>query len=104
MGDGAGFDISILSDGQQFKRQEYHHCPATYAKEVHDLKELFNCISATIFGPAIDMTHAMLVTVLCRLEGRPTVTMANGFANVEKRTAFYVDCADARKVKGDTMT
>ena len=46
-------------------------------------KELFNGTSATAFGPNTDMTRAMLVTVLYRLEGKPAVTAANPFADVE---------------------
>jgi hypothetical protein len=45
--------------------------------------ELFNGTSATAFGPNTDMTRAMLVTVLYRLEGKPTVTAANSFADAE---------------------
>jgi hypothetical protein len=45
--------------------------------------ELFNGTSATAFGPNTDMTRAMLVTVLYRLEGKPVVTAANSFADAE---------------------
>ena len=46
-------------------------------------KELFNGTSATAFSPNADMTRAMLVTALYRLEGKPAVTAANPFADVE---------------------
>ena len=44
---------------------------------------LFNGTSVTGFSPNADMTRAMLVTVLYRLEGKPAVTAANHFADVE---------------------
>ncbi|HWS43128.1 MAG TPA: S-layer homology domain-containing protein [Pseudoflavonifractor sp.] len=44
---------------------------------------LFNGTSATAFSPNADMTRAMLVTALYRLEGKPAVTAANPFADVE---------------------
>jgi hypothetical protein len=46
-------------------------------------KMLFNGTSATTFGPNTDMTRAMLVTALYRLEGKPAVKEANPFADME---------------------
>ncbi len=43
---------------------------------------LFSGASATTFSPHEPMTRAMLVTVLYRLEGEPSVTGANGFTDV----------------------
>ena len=43
---------------------------------------LFNGTSATRFSPNAPMTRAMLVTVLYRLEGQPSVTGRSGFADV----------------------
>lgn len=45
-------------------------------------KQLFTGTSATTFGPNTDMTRAMLVTALYRLEGKPAVTAANSFTDV----------------------
>lgn len=53
-------------------------------------KELFNGTSATTFGPAVEMTRAMLVTVLYRLEGKPAATGTNSFTDV-KTGEWYTD-------------
>ncbi len=53
-------------------------------------KELFNGTSATTFAPKANMTRAMLVTVLYRLEGKPAVTGANAFSDV-KSGKWYSD-------------
>lgn len=44
---------------------------------------LFTGTSATAFDPDKTMTRAMLVTVMYRLEGKPVVSGANTFADVE---------------------
>lgn len=44
---------------------------------------LFSGTSATAFSPGAPMTRAMLVTVLYRLEGTPTVAQANQFTDVK---------------------
>lgn len=46
-------------------------------------KGLFSGYSDTVFGPEDAMTRAMLVTVLYRMEGRPAVTGAPAFADVQ---------------------
>ncbi len=51
---------------------------------------LFKGTSATAFSPDAQMTRAMLVTVLYRREGSPTVTGTNGFADV-KSGEWYTD-------------
>ena len=43
---------------------------------------LFSGTSTTMFSPDADMTRAMLVTVLYRLEGEPTVTGGSAFDDV----------------------
>ena len=43
---------------------------------------LFNGTSATTFAPSGDMTRAMLVTVLWRLDGTPAPAGENGFSDV----------------------
>jgi hypothetical protein len=45
-------------------------------------EELFNGTSKTQFSPNAEMTRAMLVTVLYRLEGMPAVKGANAFKDV----------------------
>lgn len=62
--------------------------------------ELFNGTSATAFSPNADMTRAMLVTVLYRLEGKPAVPAANGFTDVQS-SQWYTDAvnwANANKI------
>ncbi|WP_449240981.1 S-layer homology domain-containing protein [Desulfoscipio gibsoniae] len=48
-----------------------------------DKNGLFSGTSNTTFSPDVDMTRTMLVTVLYRLEGEPTVTAENSFTDVE---------------------
>ncbi len=51
---------------------------------------LFSGTSATTFSPNASMTRAMLVTVLYRLEGQPTVTGRSGFGDVVVNS-YYED-------------
>lgn len=62
--------------------------------------ELFSGTSATTFSPNSDVTRAMLVTVLYRLEGKPAVTGTNTFSDV-KSGEWYTDAilwANANKL------
>ena len=62
--------------------------------------ELFNGTSSSIFTPNDNMTRAMLVTVLYRLEGKPTVTGTNSFTDVQSGQ-WYTDAvtwASANKI------
>lgn len=52
--------------------------------------DLFNGTTATAFSPNAQMTRAMLVAVLYRLEGSPAVTGTSGFTDVNKG-AWYTD-------------
>ena len=52
--------------------------------------ELFEGLSAYIFGPNEPMNRAMLVTVLYRLEGEPRVTADNNFSDVVNNS-WYED-------------
>ena len=49
---------------------------------------LFSGTSDTTFSPNASMTRAMLVTVLYRLEGQPTVSGRSGFSDV-KLNSYY---------------
>lgn len=51
---------------------------------------LFSGTSDTTFSPNTSMTRAMLVTVLYRLEGQPTVSGRSGFSDV-KLNSYYED-------------
>ena len=51
---------------------------------------LLNGISETEFGPQIEMTRAMLVTVLHRAEGEPAVDKSIAFADVDEN-AYYAN-------------
>lgn len=62
--------------------------------------ELFNGVGAAKFAPDVEMSRAMLVTVLYRLESEPEVTAANSFADVGENT-WYTDAviwADANGI------
>ncbi len=52
--------------------------------------DLFNGTSATTFSPNVNMTRAMLVTVLYRLAGKPAVTAGASFTDV-KSGLWYSD-------------
>lgn len=54
------------------------------------LNGLFNGTSGTTFEPNADMTRAMLVTVIWRLDKEPDATVANLFADVASGT-WYTD-------------
>ena len=59
--------------------------PGNWAHEGIDFaleNGLFNGTSATTFVPGGDMTRAMLVTVLWRLDGTPAPTGVNSFSDV----------------------
>ena len=51
---------------------------------------LLNGVSETEFGPQIEMTRAMLVTVLHRAEGEPAVDKSITFADVDEN-AYYAN-------------
>ncbi|MBS6833102.1 MAG: S-layer homology domain-containing protein, partial [Clostridiales bacterium] len=51
---------------------------------------LVNGITATTFGPKVNLTRAMMVTLLYRMEGTPAVTGTCQFTDVEPG-AFYYD-------------
>lgn len=50
---------------------------------------LMNGTSDTIFAPDNSMTRAMLVTVLYRIEGTPSVNVANPFGDVKSSSYYY---------------
>jgi len=51
--------------------------------------ELFTGTSATTFSPNSSMTRAMFVTVLHRLDGRPSAGAGAGFSDVGDKSAYY---------------
>ena len=51
---------------------------------------MFTGTSETTFSPNANMTRAMLVTVLHRIEGRPAVNAANNFRDV-KNGQWYTE-------------
>ena len=71
------------------------------------INELFNGTSATTFSPNGTMTRSMLVTVLWRMEGAPTVNSTNPFTDVAAGT-WYTDAVvwanDAGIVNGTSAT
>ena len=51
---------------------------------------IMNGVSDTLFKPNADMTRAMLVTILYRMEGKPDTDGSNAFTDV-KEDAWYFD-------------
>jgi len=63
--------------------------------------ELFTGTSATTFSPNSPMTRAMFVTVLHRLDGRPSTASGEGFSDVSNPSQYYygaVRWANANKI------
>lgn len=60
---------------------------------------LFQGTTSTTFEPNTEMSRAMLVTVLWRLDGEPTPTAANTFADV-KNGVYYTDAVAWANEKG----
>jgi hypothetical protein len=60
------------------KESDWYYNAVKYAVQ----SGLFNGTSATAFSPSNDMTRAMLVTVLYRLEGSPAATGGRSFMDV----------------------
>lgn len=74
----------------------WYHDAVAYVTE----KGLMNGTGDKIFSPNSNMTRAMLMTVLYRLEGKPAVTGANSFTDVASGQ-WYTDAviwADANKI------
>jgi hypothetical protein len=78
------FYIGVLSAGwanpfNDVKDNDWFYNAVKYA----NINNLMAGTSADKFSPNTHTTRAMLVTVLYRLEGKPAVTEANGFTDVE---------------------
>ncbi len=77
------------------------------AVEYAETKGLFNGVSTTEFAPGLNLTRAMLVTVLYRAEGEPESDENAGFTDVSD-DAYYAKAVDWAKandiVKGVTET
>ena len=68
------------------RKADWFYDDVVYAYE----NGLFSGTSDTTFSPNASMTRAMLVTVLYRLEGQPTVSGRSGFSDV-KLNSYYED-------------
>jgi hypothetical protein len=77
------------------KEKDWFYSAVEYAVK----NGLFNGTTATAFSPNGQMTRAMLVTVLYRLEGSPAVTGTNGFSDV-KSGQWYTDAIIWANEKG----
>ncbi len=62
-------------------------------------KGLFQGVSETEFAPGLNMTRAMLVTVLHRLEGKPAPSAASGFEDVPADT-WYTEAVSWSRATG----
>ena len=93
-----GYTTAWTNPFTDVKTGDWYYDAVKYASQ----NGLFNGTTATTFGPNTDMTRAMLVTVLYRLEGKPTVTGTNTFTDV-KSGEWYTDAvlwANANNIVG----
>jgi hypothetical protein len=98
----ATYTFSSVTANHTIEAKFEHDCPSKKFTDVdisqwyHEgidfvlLNGLFNGTSDTTFEPNADMTRAMLVTVLWRLETQPNPTASNTFADVDSGT-WYTD-------------
>ncbi len=96
------YTFSSITANHTIAAKFEHDCPSKAFTDVdtslwyHEgidyvlLAGLFNGTSATTFEPNADMTRAMLVTVLWRLDGEPNTAAANHFSDVSAGT-WYTD-------------
>lgn len=71
------------------KDTDWFYEAVKYAAE----NELFSGTSATAFSPNADMTRAMLVTALYRLEGKPITPAVSSYTDVEEGQ-WYTDAVE----------
>ena len=85
-----GYALSEFTNGvlpfTDVREADWFYDDVVYAYE----NGLFSGTSDTTFSPNASMTRAMLVTVLYRLEGQPTVSGRSGFSDV-KLNSYYED-------------
>jgi len=62
--------------------------------------ELFSGTSATTFAPATSMTRGMFVTVLHRLDGKPSAGAGGTFSDVKNPSLFYYDAVTWANANG----
>ncbi len=96
------YTFSSITSNHTIEAKFEHDCPSKAYTDVdtslwyHEgidyvlLAGLFNGTSATTFEPNADMTRAMLVTVLWRLDGEPNTAATNLFSDVSAGT-WYTD-------------
>lgn len=73
------FDKGEISCFSDVKKADWYYDSVCYAEQ----NRLFSGVSNTEFAPNEYLTRAMLVTVLYRAEGKPTVNKSVPFADVE---------------------
>ncbi|HWQ77389.1 MAG TPA: S-layer homology domain-containing protein [Anaerovoracaceae bacterium] len=84
-----GYEVAWKNPFSDVKAGDWYYDAVEYALE----NKLFNGTTAKTFSPKTEMTRAMLVTVLYRMEGRPAVAGAdNSFQDV-KSGQWYTDAA-----------
>lgn len=95
-------DLAVnVTGGTLFDHYEDVTEEAWYAEAFRYVIEhgLFQGMSDTEFAPNLNMTRAMLVTVLHRLEGKPVPSTASGFEDVPADT-WYTDAVAWARVSG----
>ena len=80
--------VKIVDNAKTFTDTSGHW--AADAIDFASSRELFNGTSATAFSPNDEMTRAMLVTVLRRMEDEPETAAENAFADIPDDT-WYTD-------------
>ena len=78
------FDKGEISCFLDVKKEDWYYDSICYAEQ----NRLFFGISNTKFAPNEPLTRAMLVTVLYRAEGEPTVNKSITFADVESGSYY----------------
>ena len=80
--------VKVVDNAKTFTDTSGHW--AEDAIDFASSRELFNGTSATAFSPNEEMTRAMLVTVLRRMEDEPETAAENAFADIPDDT-WYTD-------------
>jgi hypothetical protein len=82
-----GYETVWQSPFNDVKPEDWFYDAVKYSVQ----NELFTGTSATAFSPNADMTRAMLVTALYRMEGKPAIAGTNSFEQDVKSGQWYTD-------------
>ena len=88
--------MHFIGDNLPFKDVYTDDWYYSVAKECYETG-LINGTSATTFSPMQEMTRAMVVTILWRMEGQPSVTFNNKFSDVSSKQWYATSISWAEK-------